>query len=162
RSTKTLHVRMERHCFNAKKIAEYLERHPMVEKVIYPGLTSHPQHHIAKNQMKNFGGMISIVLKEGLPFARKFLEKVHLFSSDENGVGYTQSSLIHSEIAATPTDEPIPTGPFVTLYSYIQNYRLTESSYKYRKWEYERVIVENRGVGVTFTLFESLLESQLF
>ena len=62
RSLKTLPIRMERHCSNAHKIALYLESHDAIEKVIYPGLESHPQHEIAKKQMNGFGGMISVVL----------------------------------------------------------------------------------------------------
>lgn len=64
RSTKTLHIRMERHCANAKRVAGYLNEHSAVEKVIYPGLESHPQHEIAKKQMKDFGGMVTIYLKD--------------------------------------------------------------------------------------------------
>ena len=78
RSLKTLSVRMERHCTNAQEIANLLESHQAIEKVIYPGLESHPQHDIAKKQMKGFGGMISVVLK-GLDSATSFLEKTKSF-----------------------------------------------------------------------------------
>ena len=73
RGLKTLHLRMERHCSNAQHLAEFLERHPAVERVIYPGLTSHPGHSLAKRQMSAFGGMISIVLHGGLESARAAL-----------------------------------------------------------------------------------------
>ena len=63
RGIKTLHLRMERHCYNGKIIAEYLRKHPSIEKVYWPGFEDHPNHAIAKKQMKDFGGMISIVLK---------------------------------------------------------------------------------------------------
>jgi cystathionine gamma-lyase len=63
RGIKTLHLRMERHCYNGKIIAEYLRKHPAIEKVYWPGFEDHPNHAIAKKQMKDFGGMISIVLK---------------------------------------------------------------------------------------------------
>lgn len=98
RSTKTLHVRMERHCQNAQKIAGYLAEHKKVERVIYPGLPSHPQHEIAKRQMRGgFGGMITAVLKGGLPEARRFLEKVHLFSLAES-LGGVESLIEHPAI----------------------------------------------------------------
>jgi len=64
RGLKTLHLRMERHCYNGRKIAEFLDKHPAIEKVYWPGFTSHPNHQIAKKQMRDFGGMISIVLKD--------------------------------------------------------------------------------------------------
>ncbi|MCP2520030.1 aminotransferase class I/II-fold pyridoxal phosphate-dependent enzyme [Candidatus Aminicenantes bacterium AC-335-B20] len=65
RGLKTLAIRMERHCFNALKVAQFLEAHPKVSKVYYPGLPSHPQHELARKQMKNFGGMVSFELKGG-------------------------------------------------------------------------------------------------
>ncbi len=97
RSTKTLHIRMQRHCENAMKIAQWLEKHPKIEKVIYPGLASHPQHELAKKQMKAFGGMISVVLKGGLEPARKMLEKVRLFSLAES-LGGVESLIEHPAI----------------------------------------------------------------
>ncbi len=97
RSTKTLHVRMERHCSNAMKVAEYLAWHSKVEKVIYPGLESHPQHQIAKKQMRGFGGMISCVIKGGIEPAKRFLERVHLFSLAES-LGGVESLIEHPAI----------------------------------------------------------------
>jgi len=98
RSTKTLHVRMDRHCQNAAKIAAYLSEHKKVERVIYPGLKSHPQHEIAKKQMcGGFGGMITTVLKGGLAEARTFLERVHLFSLAES-LGGVESLIEHPAI----------------------------------------------------------------
>jgi cystathionine gamma-lyase/cystathionine beta-lyase len=64
RGIKTLHLRMERHCYNGRKIAEFLAQHPAIEKVYWPGFVKHPNHTIAKKQMRDFGGMISIVLKD--------------------------------------------------------------------------------------------------
>ena len=85
RSLKTsLPVRMERHCKNAMDIAVFLESHSSIEKVIYPGLKSHPQHNLAKKQMNGFGGMISVVIKGGLESATNFLEKTKLFSLAES------------------------------------------------------------------------------
>ena len=97
RSLKTLPVRMERHCSNAFEIASYLESHQAIEKVIYPGLKSHPQHDIAKKQMREFGGMISIVLKGGLDSATKFLEKTEIFSLAES-LGGVESLIEHPAI----------------------------------------------------------------
>ncbi len=79
RGIKTLQIRMEKHCENALKIAKYLEKHPKIEKVFYPGLTSFSQHKLAKKQMSNYGGMISFLIKGGLESAEKFLNNVELF-----------------------------------------------------------------------------------
>ena len=97
RSLKTLPVRMERHCSSAQTIASYLESHDSIEKVIYPGLTSHPQHEIAKKQMNGFGGMISVVLKGGLTSATRFLERTNLFSLAES-LGGVESLIEHPAI----------------------------------------------------------------
>ena len=97
RSLKTLSVRMERHCTNAQEIANLLESHQAIEKVIYPGLASHPQHDIAKKQMKGFGGMISVVLKGGLDSATSFLEKTKIFSLAES-LGGVESLIEHPAI----------------------------------------------------------------
>ncbi len=97
RSTKTLHVRMQRHCENARKLAEFLEQHPKVEKVIYPGLSSHPQHQLAKTQMRDFGGMISIYLKSDLNGSKEFLKQTKLFSLAES-LGGVESLIEHPAI----------------------------------------------------------------
>lgn len=97
RSTKTLHVRMQRHCDNAMGIAQWLEKHPRIEKVIYPGLASHPQHALAARQMRAFGGMISVVVKGGLVPSRRMLERVRLFSLAES-LGGVESLIEHPAI----------------------------------------------------------------
>ncbi|NTV67221.1 MAG: aminotransferase class I/II-fold pyridoxal phosphate-dependent enzyme [Chlorobaculum sp.] len=79
RGVKTLKIRMEEHQKNALHLARALEKHPAVERVIYPGLASHPQHELAKSQMSGFGGMLTIALKSGLPAVRKMLEATKLF-----------------------------------------------------------------------------------
>ncbi len=95
RGIKTLALRMERHCSNALAIAQYLERHPKVERVIYPGLKSHPHHVLAKRQMRGgFGGIISVVLRGGLEDARRFLERCHLFALAES-LGGVESLIEH-------------------------------------------------------------------
>ena len=97
RGLKTLHVRMQRHAENAAKIADFLEKHPKVERVIYPGLKSHPQHELAKKQMSGFGGMITFFMKGGLPEARSFLERVKLFTLAES-LGGVESLIEHPAI----------------------------------------------------------------
>jgi len=85
RGIKTLHVRMQRHCENGRKVAEYLYGHPKIEKVYWPGLESHPNHEVAKSQMKDFGGMISFVTK-GNDFqeAIRIVERLKLFTLAES------------------------------------------------------------------------------
>lgn len=98
RSLKTLSIRMRQHGENAQKIAEWLEKHPAVEKVIYPGLESHPQHALMKQQMASFGGMITFILRGSsggtLAAARTFLERCHLFSLAES-LGGVESLVDH-------------------------------------------------------------------
>ena len=97
RSTKTLHVRMERHCDNAGKIADWLTTQDGIERVIYPGLDNHPQHRIAAKQMRGFGGMITLTLKGGLPASRRFLETLKIFSLAES-LGGVESLVEHPAI----------------------------------------------------------------
>jgi cystathionine gamma-lyase len=95
RGLKTLALRMQRHCENAQALAEWLERHPKVAKVHYPGLRSHPQHALAKQQMdRRYGGMVTIVLKGGLGDARRFLERCELFALAES-LGGVESLIEH-------------------------------------------------------------------
>src|SRR5262249_42852264 len=97
RGLKTLHVRMERHAQNAAKEAEFLAGHPQVEKVTYPGLPSHPQHALARQQMKGFGGMMTFVIRGGLPAARGFLKAVKVFACAES-LGGVESLIEHPAI----------------------------------------------------------------
>ena len=97
RGLKTLHVRMERHEQNARLIAESLQRHPKVQRVTWPGLPEHPQHALAKKQMKGFGGMLTFVVKGGLPAARTFLKAVRLFTVAES-LGGVESLIEHPAI----------------------------------------------------------------
>lgn len=97
RGIKTLALRMARHQENARLLAEMLEKHPKVERVIYPGLKSHPQHEVAKRQMKGFGGMITFFIKGNLETSRSFLEKVKLFSLAES-LGGVESLIEHPAI----------------------------------------------------------------
>jgi len=107
RGIKTLAVRMERHCGNAMHIAAFLEKHAKVERVIYPGLASHPQHLLAARQMnQRYGGMVTAVLKGGLPASRRFLERCKLFTLAES-LGGVESLIEHPAImthASLPED----------------------------------------------------------
>ena len=97
RGLKTLALRMERHSSSALKIAQWLERHPKVSRVFYPGLESHPQHALAKSQMRAFGGMISVELKTDLAGARAFLEHCEVFALAES-LGGVESLIEHPGI----------------------------------------------------------------
>ena len=97
RSTKTLHVRMDRHIENARAIAAMLSAHPQVEKVYYPGLDNHPQHEVAKRQMKAPGAMISFVVKGGLDKARRLLKSTRIFACAES-LGGVESLIEHPAI----------------------------------------------------------------
>lgn len=97
RGLKTLHLRMERHCSNAMRLAEWLASHPKVERVLYPGLKSHPGHDIAARQMKAFGGMLSVVLKGDLDYARRVLERCEVFALAES-LGGVESLIEHPAI----------------------------------------------------------------
>jgi cystathionine gamma-lyase len=95
RGIKTLALRMERHCSSAQVIAEFLESHPRVEKVYYPGLPSHPQHALAKRQMQGgFGGIVTAVLRGSLDETRRVLERCELFSLAES-LGGVESLIEH-------------------------------------------------------------------
>jgi len=107
RGIKTLAVRMERHCANALEVSRFLESHPRVDKVLYPGLASHPQHALAKRQMNGrYGGMVTAVLKGGLERSRRFLERCKLFTLAES-LGGVESLIEHPAImthASLPED----------------------------------------------------------
>ena len=113
RGIKTLHLRMERHCENGRKIAEFLRNHPKVEKVYWPGFTDHPNHNIAKKQMKDFGGMMSFTLKsDSIEDAHKFLSTTKLFSLAESLGGVESlcghpASMTHASI---PREERLKSG----------------------------------------------------
>lgn len=107
RGVKTLALRMQAHEKNAIEIAKFLNSHPKIEKVIYPGLESHPQHQLAKEQMSGFGGMMGVYIKGGLAESRAFLEKVELFALAES-LGGVESLIEHPAImthASVPAEE---------------------------------------------------------
>ena len=101
---KTLHLRMERHASNAHAVAEFLESHPQVEKITYPGLPSHPQYLIAKEQMDGFSGMISFELKDGIPAGKTLMNSVKLCSLAES-LGAVETMITHP---ATMTHVDVP------------------------------------------------------
>ena len=113
RGIKTLHLRMERHCFNGRKVAEYLKNHPKVGRVYWPGFSDHPNHEIAKNQMKDFGGMLSFTLKDdSIEKATLLMESVELFSLAES-LGGVESLINHPASmthASIPKEERIKNG----------------------------------------------------
>ena len=105
RGIKTLHLRMERHCYNGRKIAEFLKTHPRIEKIYWPGFTDHPNHDIAKKQMRDFGGMISIVLKgASLEDTFKIASSFKVFSLAESLGGV--ESLINHPVTMTHASIP--------------------------------------------------------
>jgi len=107
RSLKTLALRMERHCANALELARWLEEQGPVESVRYPGLKSHPQHNLARTQMRGFGGMVTIVLKTDLAGTRRFLENTHLFALAES-LGGVESLINHPALmthASVPKEQ---------------------------------------------------------
>ncbi len=104
RGTKTLHVRMDRHCDNAERVVDHLSRHEKVERVIYPGMKEHPQHAIAAKQMTRFGGMVSVELKASLEQARKMMSSFEVFSLAES-LGGVESLVDHP---ASMTHASIP------------------------------------------------------
>ena len=107
RSLKTLALRMERHCSNAIEIAHWLEEQPQVKSVSYPGLKSHSQHDLAREQMRGFGGMVTIVLKTDLAGTKRFLENTHLFSLAES-LGGVESLINHPALmthASVPKEQ---------------------------------------------------------
>lgn len=97
RGLKTLHLRMRQHCTSALELAGWLEKHPAVQRVIYPGLKSHAQHALAKRQMHGFGGIITIELKGGLKAAKRMLERCRIFSLAES-LGGVESLIEHPAI----------------------------------------------------------------
>jgi cystathionine beta-lyase len=113
RGIKTLHLRMERHCSNGRRIATYLREHPKVEKVYWPGFPDHPNHDVAKKQMRDFGGMLSFTLKnDSLENATKLMENVELFSLAES-LGGVESLINHPASmthASIPKEERIKNG----------------------------------------------------
>ena len=97
RSLKTLSIRMQRHCENARALAAWLEKHPRISQVIYPGLASHPQHHLAKQQMYDFGGMITMIIDGDLNDTTRFLSRCTLFTLAES-LGGVESLIEHPAI----------------------------------------------------------------
>jgi cystathionine gamma-lyase len=112
RSLKTLALRMERHCANALEIARWLEEESKVKSVSYPGLKSHPQHDLARQQMRGFGGMITIVLKTDLEGTKRFLENTELFALAES-LGGVESLINHPALmthASIPKEQRVALG----------------------------------------------------
>lgn len=107
RGLKTLALRMERHCDNAQQIAEWLVKHPKIQTVYYPGLSSHRQHELAKRQMHRFGGIVTMILKGDLEVTRRFLERCELFTLAESLGGV--ESLVDHPALMTHASIPVET-----------------------------------------------------
>jgi len=117
RGLKTLHVRMQAHCDNALALAQWLETHPAIDKVLYPGLASHPQYALAKQQMYGFGGIVTIFVKGGLEAAKRFCERTELFTLAES-LGGVESLVNHPAImthASIPPERRAQLGLFDNL-----------------------------------------------
>ena len=118
RGIKTLHLRVQRHCDNGEKIAHFLADHPLVEKVYWPGFESHPNHHIAKDQMSGFGGMISFTLKgDDMELAKAIVSKTKIFTLAES-LGGVESLIGHPSTmthASIPREERIKSGVLDSL-----------------------------------------------
>jgi cystathionine gamma-lyase len=117
RGLKTLHLRMRAHNDNALALAQWLETHPAIEKVLYPGLASHPQHALAKRQMDGFGGIVTIFVKGGVEAAKRFCERTELFTLAES-LGGVESLVNHPAImthASIPPDRRAQLGLFDNL-----------------------------------------------
>lgn len=107
RGIKTLSLRMERHCANARRIAAMLAEHPAVERVLYPGLPTHPGHEVARRQMRDFGGMISFIVKGGLETAKRVVSRTKLFALAESLGGVESlielpALMTHASVAGSP------------------------------------------------------------
>jgi cystathionine beta-lyase/cystathionine gamma-synthase len=112
RGIKTLALRMQQHCESAAYLAEWLQHHPAIKTVLYPGLTTHPQHALAQQQMHGFGGMITIVVKEGLEQAKRCLSRCELFTLAES-LGGVESLIEHPALmthASIPIEERVKLG----------------------------------------------------
>jgi len=136
----TLPMRMKKHCQNALQVAQFLENHPKVEKVFYPGLKSHPHHELASNQMSDFGGMLTFQLKGGLGAAITLAEKIKLFSY-ATSLGHAHSLLFYY-----PTDMYIDAMPF---YSNEQKRRI-------REWTGEGLVRASLGLESADDLIRDL------
>jgi methionine-gamma-lyase len=112
RGIRTLHLRMPAHCANAQKVAEFLARHPKVERVNYPGLPGHPGHEIAKKQMKGFGAMMSFEVKGGYEGGKRVMDGVKIFARAAS-LGDTRSLIVHSASTshrAVPREQRLAVG----------------------------------------------------
>ncbi|NUS61857.1 MAG: cystathionine gamma-synthase [Lysobacter sp.] len=117
RGLKTLHLRMRAHCDNALALAQWLEQHPSIERVAYPGLASHPQRALAQRQMDGFGGIVTIFVKDGLEGAKRFCERTELFTLAES-LGGVESLVNHPAImthASIPPERRAQLGLFDNL-----------------------------------------------
>ncbi len=137
----TLPLRMEKHCANAAALASYLEQHPAVEKVFYPGLSSHPQHHLAAEQMNSFGGMLTFIPREGLSGAIRLAERIKIFTY-ATSLGHPHSLLFYY-----PTDLYLDQ---TTYFSLEQKQRIRD------QWMGEGIVRISVGLENTQDLIDDL------
>ena len=121
---------MEKHSRNALKVAQFLENHPKIERVFYPGLESHPHHKLAKQQMSDFGGMLTFQLKEGLGAAITLAEKIRLFSY-ATSLGHAHSLLFY-----------YPTDIYIDAVSYLN----AEQRKRMREWTGDGIVRASIGL----------------
>jgi cystathionine beta-lyase/cystathionine gamma-synthase len=126
----TLSMRMQKHCQNALEVARFLESHPKVSRVFYPGLGSHPHHELAKRQMTGFGGMLTFQLKGGLGAAITLSEKIRVFSY-ATSLGHAHSLLFYY-----PTDLYIDAAPYLSA----------EQKQRIRQWTGEGIVRASIGL----------------
>jgi len=136
----TLPMRMKQHCENAMKVAQFLESHPKVERIFYPGLESHPHHELASRQMSDYGGMLTFQLKGGLGAAITLAEKIKLFSY-ATSLGHAHSLLFYY-----PTDMYIDAMPFY----------LEEQKHRIREWTGEGIVRASIGLESVEDLIRDL------
>jgi len=140
RGLMTLPTRIKQHCQNALQVAQFLENHPKVERVFYPGLESHPHYELAAKQMSDFGGMLTFQLKGGLGAAVTLAEKIRLFSY-ATSLGHAHSLLFYY-----PTDMYIDAMPFYT----------NEQKHRIREWTGEGLVRASIGLESTDDLIRDL------
>jgi len=132
---------MEKHCANAAALASYLEQHPAVERVFYPGLSSHPQHHLAAEQMNSFGGMLTFIPREGLSGAIRLAERIKIFTY-ATSLGHPHSLLFYY-----PTDLYLDQ---TTYFSAEQKQRIRD------QWMGEGIVRISAGLENTQDLIDDL------
>jgi len=140
RGLKTLHLRMKAHCANAQALAEWLQTHPAIEQVIYPGLKDHPQHALAARQMDGFGGIVSIRIKGGFEGAKRFCERTHLFTLAESLGGV--ESLVNHPAVMTHASVPVERRAVLGIHDDLVRLSVGVESLDDLRYDLERALVQ--------------------